>query len=186
MTTTVSGASVRWPRRSLLAAAGISILALTACGSGSSNSPSGQGDAAGSGDTTTVQTRTVAGHPDVLTDPSGRTLYMSDQEMGGKVLCTSSACNAIWLPLTVPAGQSPTGPAQTSADLSTLMRPDGKTQVTFKDRPLYTFSFDHGAGQNGGDGQKDAFGGTNFTWHTATAGTGPVAPAPSTSNPGGY
>jgi predicted lipoprotein with Yx(FWY)xxD motif len=186
MTTTISSANLRWPRRSLLAAAGISIIALAGCGGGNSNSPSGQGDAAGSGTTTTVQTRTVAGHQDVLTDPSGRTLYTSDQETGGKALCTSSACNAVWLPLTVPAGQSPTGAAQTSADLSTLMRPDGKIQVTFKGMPLYTFSFDHGPGQNGGDGQKDTFDGTNFTWHTATTGTGSVAPAPSTYNPGGY
>jgi predicted lipoprotein with Yx(FWY)xxD motif len=184
MTTTISSAGMRWPRRGLLAAAGIGILALAGCGSGSSTSPSGAGDAAGAN--TTVQTRTVAGHPDVLTDPSGRTLYTSDQETGGTALCTSSACNAIWLPLTVPAGQSPTGPAQTTADLSTLMRPDGKTQVTFKGMPLYTFSFDHSAGQNGGDGQKDTFDGTNFTWHTATAGAGPVAPAPSTYNPGSY
>jgi predicted lipoprotein with Yx(FWY)xxD motif len=185
MTTTISNASVRWPRRSLLAAAGIGILALAGCGSGSSNSPSSQSDPAGSG-TTTVQTRTVAGHPDVLTDSNGRTLYTSDQETGAKALCISSACNAIWLPLTVPAGQGPTGPAQTATDLSTLMRPDGTTQVTFKSMPLYTFSFDHSPGQTGGDGQKDNFDGTNFTWHTATAGTSPVAPAPSTSNPGGY
>jgi len=184
MTTTISSATVRWPLRSLLAAAGIGILSLAGCGSG--NSPSGQDDAAGSGAATTVQMRTVAGNADVLTDSNGRTLYTSDQETGGKALCTSSACNAIWLPLTVAAGRSPTGPAQTAADLSTLMRPDGTTQVTFKGKPVYTFSFDHGAGQNGGDGQKDTFDGTNFTWHTAGTGTGPVAPAPSTPNPGGY
>ena len=47
-------------------------------------------------------------------------------------------------------------------DLGTIKRPDGSTQVVLDGRPLYTFSFDHGAGQVGGDGQTDSFDGTEL------------------------
>jgi predicted lipoprotein with Yx(FWY)xxD motif len=126
--------------------------------------------------------RSVSGTGDVLVDAKGRTLYIADQEMTGKVLCSSDACTAIWTPLTVAAGQQPTGPSQVSSMLATVKRPDGSLQVAFNGAPLYTFSFDHAAGDVGGNGQKDSFGGTDFSWHTATASGAAPAPAPSTSD----
>lgn len=172
-------------------AAGIAVsaLAIAACSS-SSKSPAAPGGSApvnGSPANTTVAIRSISGTGDVLVDAKGRTLYTSDQETGNKILCSSDACTAIWTPLTVPAGQKPTGPTSVSSMIATVKRPDGALQVAFNGAPLYTFTFDHAAGAVGGNGQKDSFDGTNFTWHTATA-TG-VAAAPSTSadtGSGGY
>ena len=120
---------------------------------------------------------------DVLEDSSGKALYVTDQEGAGKVLCTTSACTAIWVPLTVPSGQQPSGASTVSSHLGTVMRPDGTTQVTWDGKPLYTFSFDHGAGQVTGDGKMDSFGSTSFTWHVATAsGTSGGGGSPSSSS----
>jgi predicted lipoprotein with Yx(FWY)xxD motif len=110
--------------------------------------------------------------------------------MAHKVLCGSSACQAIWTPLTVPAGQQPTGPGNVTSELGTARRSDGTHQVTLNGAPLYTFQFDHSSGDLNGDQQKDSFDGTDFTWDAATV-SGAVAPAPSSSNPyssggGGY
>lgn len=70
--------------------------------------------------------------------------------------------------------------------LSTVSRPDGSTQVEFNGGPLYTFSFDHAAGDAKGENTKDSFAGTAFTWHSATT-SGAVAPNSGQSNPGyGY
>jgi len=169
-----------------LAVAGFSTLALVAAGCSSSGGSSGS-NAGGSG--TTVSVQTVSGAK-VLVDGSGRSLYFSDQEkMAHKVLCESSACQAIWTPLTVPAGQQPTGPGDVTGVLGTAPRPDGARQVTLNGAPLYTFEFDHSSGQLNGDQQKDSFDGTDFTWDAATV-SGAVAPAPASSNPysggGGY
>lgn len=136
---------------------------------------SGHGTAGGAG---TVQVTTVGAMSGVLTNAAGRTLYVSDQESGGKALCTTSDCTAIWVPLT--ASGQPTGPSSVSGRLGTVTRADGKTQVSLDGKPLYTFSFDHAAGQATGDGKQDAFGGTSFTWHVAVAG-GTSGGTPSTS-----
>jgi len=120
-----------------------------------------------------------AGGMNVLATSSGRTLYASTQEKG-MVLCTSGACNAVWKPLTVSAGHQPTGPSGVAKGLATMQRPDGTQQVTFDGRPLYTFSFDHGTGQDNGNGQQDRFGATTFTWHAVTA----AGSAPTQSQPG--
>jgi predicted lipoprotein with Yx(FWY)xxD motif len=74
-----------------------------------------------------------------------------------------------------------------SSKLATLTRPDGSKQVTLNGAPLYTFSFDHAAGDLKGNGFKDTFNGVHFTWHAATV-TGAAAPAPSASasSGGGY
>jgi predicted lipoprotein with Yx(FWY)xxD motif len=163
-----------------LLAAGL--LALSACsGNGSTASAAGTGSAGSSG---TVQ---VAKRGGTLQNAAGRTLYVSDLERH-KVLCTSGACTAIWSPLTVTGRHRPTGPGKVGQELSTLKRPDGTSQVTYDGRPLYTFSFDHGAGQVNGDGATDSFDGHDFTWHaaraSASAGGGPSAP--SSSSRGGY
>jgi len=185
----------RWLRRAALPAAAIGMLVLAGCsssggGGGSAGSTPSAGKGTAGASQTTVMIRHVSGMS-VLTNSAGRTLYESDQE-NGSVLCKSSACTAIWLPLTVAAGQTPTGPSRLTGTLSTMPGAGGKTQVALDGKPLYTFSFDHGAGQIGGNGQKDSFSDGSFTWHAALAGGGsapsttPTTTAPSSSSGGGY
>ena len=144
------------------------LLALAACSSGGGIYGGSSGASSGAStpsSSTTVALRS-AGGMHVLTTSSGRTLYSSSQE-DGTVLCTSGACNAIWAPLTVSGGHMPTASGGVT-HLTTLARPDGTRQVAFDGRPLYTFSFDHGAGQVNGNGAHDSFDGTSFTWHAVT------------------
>jgi predicted lipoprotein with Yx(FWY)xxD motif len=102
----------------------------------------------------------------ILTTVKGRTLYSLSAETSGKFICTAS-CLSIWHPLVVPDGVKPKGPVK----LSTIERPDGRTQVTFKGRPLYSFSGDSKVGDVNGEGIKDV-----GTWHAAV--TGKLTPAP--------
>jgi predicted lipoprotein with Yx(FWY)xxD motif len=173
--------------RAWVATVALAGLAVAACSSNTTSSASGQSGAApGSPAGTTVAIRAISGMGDVVVDSKGRSLYSSDQETSTKLACTTSDCTAIWTPLTVAAGQSPTGPSQLSAMLSTVKRPDGKTQVALDGKPLYTFTFDHAPGDVGGDNQKDSFGGTNFTWHIATASGSAPAPTSTPSSGGGF
>ena len=167
--------------RGLVAIAAFGGMALAACSSATKSAePAGGGGNAN----TVVAERDVSGAGQVLTDNSGKTLYMSDQEMSGKLICTTKECQTFWTPLTVDNGQKPTGPSDVSAMLATVTRPDGSKQVTLKGAPLYTFSFDHAAGDAMGNNFKDSFDGVHFTWHAATA-SGAAAPAPSSSSDGG-
>jgi predicted lipoprotein with Yx(FWY)xxD motif len=160
----------------------IGILALAGCGSnGDSNSTAANDAGQSSGQVVTVSDAT--GHS-VLVNAEGHALYVSDEEKGGKVLCTSGACGAIWTPLTVSDKNSLTVPPPLAKKLGTVARPDGSTQVTLGGRPLYTFSFDHSAGEVNGDGTQDSFDGTDFTWHVATpSGHSEAAPTSPSSSP---
>jgi predicted lipoprotein with Yx(FWY)xxD motif len=109
--------------------------------------------------------KTVAGeatapslHKTVLTNTKGLTLYTLVGETNGKFICTG-ACLKAWPPLLVAAGTKPTGPVK----LSTIKRPEGKTQVTFKGMPVYTFSGDSKKGEANGEGLKDV-----GVWHAVT------------------
>src|SRR4051794_36167293 len=102
--------------RLLLPLLATATLGLAACGGGSGSSNTGSGStgiaSAGSSDPgpggggTTVSIRSTD-EGQALTDASGRTLYVSGQEMG-KILCTSAACTAVWQPLTVASAAKPT------------------------------------------------------------------------------
>lgn len=165
----------------LLAVAGFSAVVLAAGCASSSGSSSGTN--AGGGQT--VGVRTVSGSQ-VLVDSSGHSLYFSDQEkVAHKVLCRSSNCELIWRPVTVPAGQQPTGPGSIAGKLATTPRGGGDRQVTFNGEPLYTFRFDDSAGQLKGNGQHDSFDGTDFTWHAATVSSAAGGSA-NPSSGGGY
>jgi len=155
-----------------LLAAVIGILLLAACGSSATE------EAAPAPASTTV----AVGNADALVDAKGMTLYFTDQDTSSKLACASNACLQFWKPLTVTAGQTPTGPEQVADKLGTLKRPDGSMQVTYDDKPLYTFTLDKTSGQVNGNGLTDSFDGSSFTWHAITA-TG-AAPAPATSEPG--
>jgi len=164
-------------RRGALPAVAIVAMTLAGCGS-DSDSSTDSGDTSGSTGMT-VSTRD-AGDGQVLTTSDGRTLYVSDQEKG-KVLCASSACEAIWIPLTISSGQQPSAPEALAGELGTVQRPDGSPQVALDGQPLYTFSFDNNAGDANGDGEADSFDGVDFTWHVAT----PTGEAPAPADDGG-
>jgi predicted lipoprotein with Yx(FWY)xxD motif len=94
----------------------------------------------------------------ILTNTKGRTLYSLSAETKGKFICTAS-CLSIWHPLVIKHGVKPAGPVK----LGTVKRPDGRTQVSYKGRPLYSFGGDNKAGQANGQGIKDV-----GTWRAAT------------------
>jgi predicted lipoprotein with Yx(FWY)xxD motif len=69
-------------------------------------------------------------------------LYTWNQEKGLKVKCTG-ACAKTWPPLTIPHGtMAPKHIAGVMGTFGEVMRPDGKTQVTYNGHPLYTFHGD--------------------------------------------
>lgn len=109
----------------------------------------------------------------VLASTRGRTLYSLSVEKKGRFICTGS-CLSSWHPLFVPANAKPVGPVK----LGTIERPEGRTQVTFKGRPLYAFVGDSKPGEANGEGIKDV-----GTWHAVTLQTSSPPPPPSQPEP---
>jgi predicted lipoprotein with Yx(FWY)xxD motif len=94
----------------------------------------------------------------ILTTLAGRTLYTLSAETNGTFIC-KRGCLVAWHPLYVAAGVKPTGPVK----LGAIKRPDnGRRQVTFRGRPLYTFADDERVGDVNGEGFKDV-----GTWRAA-------------------
>jgi predicted lipoprotein with Yx(FWY)xxD motif len=94
----------------------------------------------------------------ILTNNQGRTLYSLSAEKNGRFICAVSACLSVWKPLTVKAGVKPVGPVH----LGTIVRPDGRTQVTYRGLPLYRFTGDTKPGDVSGEGIHDV-----GVWHAA-------------------
>jgi predicted lipoprotein with Yx(FWY)xxD motif len=109
----------------------------------------------------------------VLVTPRGMTLYSLTVETHGKFICTTKFCLSLWTPLIVPRGTTPTG----AHLLGTIKRPDdGRTQVTYRGRPLYTFNEDTKPGDVKGNGFKDV-----GTWLAATPTAAKSVAPPSSS-----
>ncbi len=106
----------------------------------------------------------------VLARTNGHTLYSLSVETHGRFVCTGG-CLETWKPLVVPRGVKPKGPVK----LGTIRRPEGKIQVTFKGRPLYSFDGDAKAGEANGEGFKDV-----GTWHAAKVAVASTTPPPVT------
>lgn len=117
---------------------------------------------------------------EVLTKANGHTLYSLSVETHGRFVCTGT-CLGTWKPLVVPQGVKPKGPVK----LGTIRRPEGKIQVTFKGRPLYSFNGDSKAGEANGEGLRDV-----GTWHAAKVAAAstspPPAPPPAAEPPSPY
>lgn len=128
-------------------------LLLAACGSGKSAPASASAPVArttGSAAATVKAASSSLGT--ILVNAHGMTLYHLSGEQNGKFICSRTACTGIWHPLTISAGSAPNGEV---GSLSTVKRPDGTTQVTYKGTPLYTFASDQQPGETRGQGIKD-------------------------------
>jgi len=115
----------------------------------------------------------------ILVTRNGLTLYSLSAERHGRFICTTSACLAIWKPLVVARGVTPTG----VKGLSVVKRPDMRRQVAFHGAPLYRFVQDTKPGQVKGNGFRDV-----GVWRpvTTSSSTAPAAPTPAPSNSYGY
>lgn len=145
-----SGASASKPAASQSAPASSS----TSSGAGASSY--GQGSAtpvASAGPAALVTTKHDKLGTILAYGPKKLTVYLFEADKAGRSSC-AGACAAAWPP--VIGKPQATGGAM-SADLGTIKRSDGKTQVTYKGHPLYLFIKDKDAGDTYGEGSK-AFG----------------------------
>ncbi len=88
---------------------------------------------------TTVLVRTDSKLGQLLTDPSGRTLYWYTKDQPGASSCTGN-CLQSWPPFSAPAPL--TLPPGVPGKLATITRSEGGTQVTYDDMPVYYFAKD--------------------------------------------
>jgi predicted lipoprotein with Yx(FWY)xxD motif len=93
-------------------------------------------------DTGPVVTWKTASFGSVLATKGHLALYTWNQEKVRTVKCTGS-CAKTWPPLTITHGtMAPKHIAGVMGTFGEVMRPDGKTQVTYNGHPLYTFHGD--------------------------------------------
>lgn len=141
--------------RLVLPLALVSLLIAAGCGS-SSSSDSGNTSSSSSAKAskaTVDLAKTDVG--DVLTGPSGRTLYLFEKDKSPKSTCSGECAND-WPPL-MASGKPAAGSEVKASMLGTSKRSDGKEQVTYNGHPLYYYEGDTKAGQTAGQGV-DAFG----------------------------
>jgi predicted lipoprotein with Yx(FWY)xxD motif len=142
-----------------VAAAAIAF-AVAGCGGGSSSSnssttakqPSSATKTTSSGATVDVRKSDLG---TMLTDSSGRTLYLFEKDKGDSSTCNGS-CASAWPPLTT-TGTPKAGAGVKASALGTTKRQDGTSEVTYNGHPLYYYVGDSGAGMTNGQGL-DQFG----------------------------
>lgn len=104
--------------------------------------------------TYTVNLATGATVGAYLTGGDGRTLYVKADDSISTTTCTGD-CLGTWPPLLLEAGEQVEAGAGVTGTISTFIRPEGTTQVTYNDKPLYYFSGDSAAGDTNGQGVVD-------------------------------
>jgi predicted lipoprotein with Yx(FWY)xxD motif len=137
---------------------GVSLFVLSACGGQTGGQPGASASASPSispsaspSAAPVVLAQTVGAMGTLLVAASnGHTLYSFDSDSPRVSRC-SGGCASTWPPLTIAAGQSPTGGAGVSGQLATIARGDGSLQVTYKGLPLYFFHGDAKAGDTNGN-----------------------------------
>jgi predicted lipoprotein with Yx(FWY)xxD motif len=112
----------------------------------------------------------------ILTDEHGLTLYLFDEDKGGKSSCFTG-CAKVWPPALV-AGRPRAGQGVSAAKLTTIPR-GSRRQLVYDGHPLYRLDADSQPGQTQGEG----FGGT--WWMVSPAGQAVIAPGLKRSK-GGY
>jgi predicted lipoprotein with Yx(FWY)xxD motif len=168
--------------RLLLGATAVAAL-VTACGGASTGSSGGGGAAAGGAATISM---TQAGQNNVLTGPSGKTVYMLVDSSGEPVACTS-ACLAVWPPVATTG--TPQAANGVTATLTSVAASDGSTQVAAGGDPLYYYTGDSSPGQTNGQGLM-SFGGTWYALQPSgqkvSGSSGGASPTQTSSGGAGY
>ena len=167
---------LRWGAGSVAALSAGVIAAFVAGGASATPSPTLSVD----------QTAKVGGTAEAVAVTTGsRAVYWLSGETAHHLLCTSSTCLGIWIPVKAPAGKL-TAAKGISGKLTAVARTAGGKrikQLTLGGHLLYRFSPDT-AGIAGGNGIQ-SFGGT---WHVVTASGGASSmstPSGATSTPSG-
>ncbi len=93
---------------------------------------------------------------EILTDSSGRTLYLLTADTARSLAC-KGVCTDIWPPL-LTKGRPRAGQGVVAKELTTVKR-GSSLQVAYDGHPLYTYAGDGGTGQVNGEGIV-SFGGT--------------------------
>ena len=150
----------------MLAAGAVAALVLSACGSsGGSSTVSTGGNNATGAEVTARSTNLGA----VLTDSTGKSLYLLTSDTASHLACTGG-CLQIWVP--VMSNGAPKAGSGVTGSLGTVARDNGK-QVTIAGHPLYTYAADNSPGDTTGQGIK-SFGGT---WYVVDGTGNPVTAA---------
>jgi predicted lipoprotein with Yx(FWY)xxD motif len=131
-----------------------------------------------------VQTVNSPPFGQILVTSDGRTLYSNTADSPAQIVCADSACTNFWPPY---VAAQPAAVDEIPGALGTVTRPDGTLQLTYNQKPLYTFYLDQAAGDAKGNGFVDLGG----TWSvvslvSAPPANSPVPPAPTGSSSGGY
>jgi predicted lipoprotein with Yx(FWY)xxD motif len=114
--------------------------------------------AAGATGALSLATAASKDHGTILTNGDGRAVYLFEADTDGTSKCLAADCVKVWPAVTSTAAAS----AATGVDatkLSTTKRPDGTSQVSYNNHPLYYFIKDTGPGTTTGQGIKN-FGGS--------------------------
>jgi predicted lipoprotein with Yx(FWY)xxD motif len=154
------------------AAALATALALTLT---SNSSPAAPGAAGNAGNVVAVRS---TGLGRILVDGQGRTLYLFAKDTGSTSTC-SGGCASVWPPVAVHGTPHATGGTR-AADIATITRPDGGTQLSYHGHPVYYYVGDRNAGDTAGQ-NLNQFGGI---WHALDPAGNAISSAPATSNTG--
>ena len=86
-----------------------------------------------------------------LTTPTGATLYSYAKDTKGVSTC-SGTCAASWRPYIVAATPALAVPLNVPGTVGVFVRADGRRQLTYEGKPLYTWKNDVKVGEITGDG----------------------------------
>ena len=84
----------------------------------------------------------------LLADSRGNTLYVFDLDLNQPTSKCNAACAEVWPPYLITAQEV----AELKAPLGSITRENGKAQLTYEGRAVYSYAFDRGAAADAGDG----------------------------------
>jgi predicted lipoprotein with Yx(FWY)xxD motif len=167
-------------RRTSAVAVAAALLVLSACGGGGDSgggTPKEHGESSTKAKTVTARSTNLG---KVLAGGQDKTLYLFEKDKSPKSTC-SGGCAQAWPPMVVKGKPVAGSGGVRKGLLGTSRRDDGKTQVTYKGRPLYYFQGDQKSSQTNGQGL-DQFG---AKWYALAADGKAVKKKPKDGGGGG-